>query len=313
MPVRRDRPSTTSRKPGAPAAMVCRRECVLIYSGSDFVRWRQMLEANGELTDSARGLLRDMERYAAGTRCRHRALVEYFGERYDRDILRQLRLVPEGAVRGAGLRPRWRARFCRAWRACGRRGASATSPTCCSGKASEKVQAAGHDTLSTFGLLKEESGTAIRGYIEQLVADGLLLRDGAPVSGAATDRVRGARCSRARASACCIASSSRSKAREAPRRGRPCRSAAIRELFDVLREVRLRWRASAACRLTSSFTTRRCARWPIGGRRPSTICTTFTASARRRRPTSATPFSMRSELSAGRNNNRPTGRTRELG
>ena len=40
-------------------------ECVLIYSGADFVRWRQMLEANGELTDSARALLRDMERYAA--------------------------------------------------------------------------------------------------------------------------------------------------------------------------------------------------------------------------------------------------------
>ena len=37
------------------------------------------------MTDSARALLRDMERYAAGTRCRHRALVEYFGEPYDRD------------------------------------------------------------------------------------------------------------------------------------------------------------------------------------------------------------------------------------
>ena len=31
-------------------------ECVLIYSGGDFVRWRQMLEANGELTDSGRAL-----------------------------------------------------------------------------------------------------------------------------------------------------------------------------------------------------------------------------------------------------------------
>jgi ATP-dependent DNA helicase RecQ len=59
-------------------------ECVLIYSGSDFVRWRQMLEMNGEFTDSARMLLRDMERYAAGTRCRHRALVEYFGEPWTR-------------------------------------------------------------------------------------------------------------------------------------------------------------------------------------------------------------------------------------
>src|SRR3954464_10790104 len=43
-------------------------ECVLIYSGSDFVRWRQMLETNGEWNESARTLLRDMERYAAGTR-----------------------------------------------------------------------------------------------------------------------------------------------------------------------------------------------------------------------------------------------------
>ena len=29
-------------------------------------------------------LLRDMERYAAGTRCRHRSLVEYFGETWTR-------------------------------------------------------------------------------------------------------------------------------------------------------------------------------------------------------------------------------------
>src|SRR5204862_2085486 len=39
-------------------------ECVLLYSGADFLRWRRMLESNGELTDSARALLRDMERYA---------------------------------------------------------------------------------------------------------------------------------------------------------------------------------------------------------------------------------------------------------
>ena len=58
-------------------------ECVLIYSAGDFVRWRQMLESNGEWSESARTLLRDMERYASATRCRHRALVEYFGQPYD--------------------------------------------------------------------------------------------------------------------------------------------------------------------------------------------------------------------------------------
>ena len=92
-------------------------ECVLIYSGGDFVRWRQMLEANGEWTESARTLLRDMERYAAGTRCRHRTLVEYFGQPYERARVRRVRLVPEGARCGRRLADRWRRRSCRASRA----------------------------------------------------------------------------------------------------------------------------------------------------------------------------------------------------
>src|SRR2546422_636190 len=80
-------------------------ECVLIYSGADFVRWRQMLETSGELTESARTLLRDMERYASGTRCRHCALVEYFGEPYPREAcgacdwcLKELDPVPDATV-----------------------------------------------------------------------------------------------------------------------------------------------------------------------------------------------------------------------
>jgi ATP-dependent DNA helicase RecQ len=48
------------------------------------------------------------------------------------------------------------------------------------GRASEKVVAAGHDRLSTYGLLKEESGAAVRGYIEQLIGAGLLAREGDP-------------------------------------------------------------------------------------------------------------------------------------
>ena len=80
-------------------------ECVLIYSGADFLRWRRMLESNGELTDSAQTLLRDMERYASGMGCRHRALVEYFGEAYGRAAcgacdwcLKELDPVPDATV-----------------------------------------------------------------------------------------------------------------------------------------------------------------------------------------------------------------------
>jgi len=154
-------------------------ECVLIYSGSDFVRWRQMLEQNGEFTESTRGLLRDMERYAAGTRCRHRSLVEYFGDTWTRDecgacdwCLKELDSVPDSTTvarkilscvarvrQGYGL---------------------AHVADVLLGKASDKVVACGHAELSTFGLLKQETAAAVRGYIEQLVAGGWLARDGEP-------------------------------------------------------------------------------------------------------------------------------------
>jgi ATP-dependent DNA helicase RecQ len=42
------------------------------------------------------------------------------------------------------------------------------------GQASEQVVARGHDQLSTFGLLPEASLAEVRGYIEQLIASGLL-------------------------------------------------------------------------------------------------------------------------------------------
>jgi ATP-dependent DNA helicase RecQ len=152
-------------------------ECVLVYSGGDFVRWRQMLENNGEWNDSARTLLRDMERYAAGTRCRHRALVEYFGQSYERLecgacdwCLKELDPVPD-AVTLARKILSCVARVKQTW-------GTAHVTDVLTGRPTEKVVAARHHELSTFGLLKEETSAAIRGFIEQLVGDGLLVRDG---------------------------------------------------------------------------------------------------------------------------------------
>ncbi|MBI3493554.1 MAG: RecQ family ATP-dependent DNA helicase [Acidobacteria bacterium] len=154
-------------------------ECILIYSGGDFARWRQMLEANGEWSESARTLLRDMERYAAGMRCRHRALVEYFGESYDRAecgacdwCLKELDPVADSVTLARKILS-CVARVKQTW-------GTAHVTDVLVGRATEKVVAAGHQDLSTFGLLKEESTAAIRGYIEQLVGDGLMARDGEP-------------------------------------------------------------------------------------------------------------------------------------
>ncbi len=99
-------------------------ECVLITSGADFLKWRMMLEKNGELSEARKGLLRDIERYAASVGCRHKRLVSYFGEVVRQGRLRRLRLLPGRARVGHRRRDRWRARSSRAWRAW----ASASAP-----------------------------------------------------------------------------------------------------------------------------------------------------------------------------------------
>jgi ATP-dependent DNA helicase RecQ len=154
-------------------------ECVLIYSGSDFMRWRQMLESNSEWSESAKTLLRDMERYAAGTRCRHRSLVEYFGQRYERDqcdacdwCLKELDPVADPVTLARKILS-CVARVKQTW-------GTAHVADVLMGRATEKVMIAGHTDLSTFGLLKDETSAAIRGYIEQLVGEGLLAREGDP-------------------------------------------------------------------------------------------------------------------------------------
>jgi len=215
-------------------------ECVLIYSGSDFVRWRQMLEANGEWSDSARSLLRDMERYAAGTRCRHRSLVEYFGQPYERAdcgacdwCLKELDAVADSRTLAQKILS-CVARVKQTW-------GTAHVTDVLTGKATEKVVAARHHDLSTFGLLKEEAPVAIRGYIEQLVGDGLLAREGDPYP---VLRLTTAGASLLRGQGDCVLyrevkpPSSRKRSRSGVRDS--ITVTVDSDLFDVLREVRLR-------------------------------------------------------------------------
>jgi ATP-dependent DNA helicase RecQ len=215
-------------------------ECVLIYSGSDFVRWRQMLEANGEWSESARSLLRDMERYAAGTRCRHRSLVEYFGQPYERAdcgacdwCLKELDAVADSRTLAQKILS-CVARVKQTW-------GTAHVTDVLTGKATEKVVAARHHDLSTFGLLKEEAPVAIRGYIEQLVGDGLLAREGDPYP---VLRLTTAGASLLRGQGDCILyrevkpPASRKRSRSGVRDS--ITVTVDSDLFDVLREVRLR-------------------------------------------------------------------------
>jgi ATP-dependent DNA helicase RecQ len=215
-------------------------ECVLIYSGADFVRWRQMLESNGEWSESARTLLRDMERYAASTRCRHRTLVEYFGQAYDRGecgacdwCLKELDPVADSVTVARKILS-CVARVKQTW------GIGHVTDVLI-GKATDKVVAAGHAALTTFGLLREESSSAIRGYIEQLVGVGFLQRDGDPYP-VLRLTAAGAALMRGDEAACVLyrevkPPSSGKRSRSTPREG--FATAADSALFDALRSVRL--------------------------------------------------------------------------
>jgi ATP-dependent DNA helicase RecQ len=152
-------------------------ECVLIASGADFLKWRVMLEKNGELSDARRGLLRDMERYAASVGCRHRRLVSYFGETFARDdcgacdyCLGELERVAEPVT------------VARKILSCvarvGQRFGAAHVTTVLRGSDSEQVRSRGHHALSVFGLMKDASIDELRGYIDQLLAHGLLQQGG---------------------------------------------------------------------------------------------------------------------------------------
>jgi ATP-dependent DNA helicase RecQ len=154
-------------------------ECVLIYSNGDFLRWRQLLEASGELTDTVRALLRDMERYASGTRCRHRSLVEYFGQAFDAAscgacdwCLKELDPVGDSTTVARKILS-CVARLKQGW------GVGHVADVLL-GRMNDKVSSQQHDRLSTFGLLRQESPAAVRGFIEQLVAEGMLAREGEP-------------------------------------------------------------------------------------------------------------------------------------
>ena len=148
-------------------------ECILVYSTADFMKWRVMLERNGELTDASRRLLRDIERYAASVTCRHRSLVSYFGEKYAKEdcgacdyCLEELETTQEPIVVARKVLS------CVA-RVGQRFGVAHVANVLC-GSETEQITARHHHQLTTFGLLRDSTTAEVRGYIEQLIAHGYL-------------------------------------------------------------------------------------------------------------------------------------------
>jgi ATP-dependent DNA helicase RecQ len=153
-----------------------------MYSSADFLKWRMMLEKNGELSPARIALLRDIERYAASVGCRHRRLVGYFGETYGRDECGACDYCLGELEAAADPIPLARKILSGVARV-GQRFGTAHVTSVLRGSESEQVTSRGHHQLSVFGLLRDASNDEVRGYIDQLLARGLLQQtdDGFPV------------------------------------------------------------------------------------------------------------------------------------
>jgi ATP-dependent DNA helicase RecQ len=153
-------------------------ECLLLYSGGDVGLWKRML---GELPEdayrAAEASLTALDRFATGALCRHKALVQYFGQTLNEDsceacdiCLGEFDPVDDAltvAQKILSCVVRLQERF----------GADYTAKVL-AGSREKRILDQRHDRLSTYGLLQEEGTKTIRHWIEQLLSLEYLQRTG---------------------------------------------------------------------------------------------------------------------------------------
>ena len=153
-------------------------ECCLLYSAGDYAVWRRILgDQDGMATEIAIGKLNDMSSYCAGVTCRHEALLRYFGQTLDADrcgacdvCLGDLDCAEDALVASQKI-------LCCVVRLRERFGADYTASVL-AGSREQRILRNGHDRLTTYGLLADQPKRAAREWIEQLVAQGHLVKSG---------------------------------------------------------------------------------------------------------------------------------------
>ena len=161
-------------------------ECVMLYSGADFHAWRLLQErsraeavAAGVAVDpgeAERALERVSRMYGFATSavCRHRFLVEHFGQSPRSSGPCDACDVCLGELEPLADARRVAQMILSCVVRCGQRYGAAHVADVLRGADTERVRAAGHVELSTFGLMRDVSASEIRHCIEQLVGLGHL-------------------------------------------------------------------------------------------------------------------------------------------
>jgi ATP-dependent DNA helicase RecQ len=152
-------------------------ECVLLSSTADFLTWKRLIErsaaeavepVDASFLPEAFRHLEDMLRYTRTTTCRHKALVEYFGQPFPKENCNACDLCLEGVKidsEAVVIAQKILSCVARVREGFGINHVIAVLR----GENNLKVTKYAHDRLSTFGLLKAESELQLRAWVDQLL------------------------------------------------------------------------------------------------------------------------------------------------
>lgn len=159
-------------------------DCILLYSGADIQLWKFLIGKSAEEPGADPAFqkislqhLDDMIRYATHSVCRHKSLVQYFGQKFtkasceacdmclgDRVVVPEATLVAQKILSCVA---RVKESF----------GVNHVAHVL-HGRLSEPITSRGHDKLSTYGLLKEQPLHVIQDWVRQLIGQELVLQVG---------------------------------------------------------------------------------------------------------------------------------------
>jgi ATP-dependent DNA helicase RecQ len=154
-------------------------ECVLLHAPGDYSVWKYIIEQSEseEAKRIALAKLGDMSAYATGAICRHRAILRHFGQNLEGEncsacdvCFGDLELVDDALVLAQKI-------LSCVYRLEERYGGDYTAAVL-TGSRDERILANRHDVLSTYSLLAAEPRKRVRDWIEQLVGQGYLAKDG---------------------------------------------------------------------------------------------------------------------------------------
>jgi ATP-dependent DNA helicase RecQ len=214
----------------------------MFYGGSDYLTWKSLLEDSpqkGVMLDK----LQRLYHFCAKPHCRHKVLANYFGQDYEKAsceacdyCLNELEMVEDPLVVGQKVL----SCVYRVNQASNLGFGAAHVTNVLKGNLTDQVETWGHQRLSTFGLMANESVAFIRYMIEQLIGQDFLRREGEFSTLSLTDSAR--KVLRGELTPVLVKPLLAAKKKEITRRGRQKKeeewAEVDQELFQLLRRKR---------------------------------------------------------------------------